>query len=259
MKIYGLIIAIVLLAGIFAASFALAQEESVQDIVGNTSSIVDDANNLLNDTGTAIDDAKVLGSKSLTLAEGWAISNDNSKAEAITGLWLAGNYLDVSADKVKEVRQQNKGDKAKIKEELQKLSGNVVSFSTGNLELGQGKDKEKFKLVKKDMTNTSVSFYVLPVNEKRFLNSSDAASAAVGTLTLDKKQYPDLTLWTGSLVLNSGNNAGTWNVELASKTKAVKSQEAGKGNQGESNKQEGKKTGFWDKLKFWKKAKNQAG
>lgn len=251
----GIVIAALLMIGIFAAALALADEEitNLNDL--SQGSVVSDSSDALNESQEIADnDVRVLGTNAVTLAEGWTVSNDGSKAEIIKGLWISRDFLKVNASKVKETREKYKGDKEKIKQELLNLAGNSVSLATGRLNLGLGNIMEKFKLFKKEIGNDSAVFYVIPINEKAF-NDSEASSKSMGTLTLNSKKYLDLTLWTGTLSLKSGNYAGDWKVSMASKTKVFKGNAEIKKVEEKIKENQGEKRGFWARLQFWKRNK----
>ena len=185
MKYLGLIMLGILVFGVFATSLAIAENEEVTNVSEITSDSVTAA-----DTETILAEVEQGNAgnqmRAVTLAEGWVVYLDSSKAEVARVLWAS------------------KGD----------------SKALGRLYVGSGKDMEKYKLAKKEVLGDSTTFYVLPINEKY-----NSTHLAVGTLTLNKKQYTNLALWTGSLTFGSGKYSGTWNMELASKTKVFRNAE----------------------------------
>lgn len=234
MKTLSIVIMALMLFSIFAVGFVIAENEevtSVSDIAGENAE--GDVNSVLNESSAIDDDVKIVGLNAVTLADGWVIASDNTKAEIVRALWTTKKQLKVDAVKVKEIRDKYKGDKAKIVEELKKMTSDVVVVSQGRLNIGTGKNMEKFKLVKKEITEQKAIFYVLSINSK--LTETEASTNAIGSLELVKKQYPNMALWTGKLTLDSQAKAivnkdyssntqyhGIWNVNLASKTKLFK-------------------------------------
>ena len=264
MKIISLAIMALMLFSIFAAGFAIAENEEVTNINEiATETGESDINEVLSETQTSDDDVKMIGLNAVTLANGWIIASDNTKAEITRALWTTKKQLKIDASKVKAIREQYKGNKAKIIEELKKLTSDVVIVSQGRLNIGTGKNMEKFKLAKKEITEDKASFYVLPINTE-IPSDGNVGRLYVGSLELSKKQYTNLALWTGKLTLNSGTNKGEWNVNLASKTKLFRGLAAGKQVREEAGERAGEikqkaeekvkeaKKPLW---KFWQRAK----
>lgn len=245
MKTLSLVLMGVLMLGMFASSFVLAEDE-VTDVPELTNSENTDQN--VQDTLDEVantDEFKTVNAKSVTIAEGWGINSDDTKAEIVQAIWLTKKSFELDPEKVKEIRETYKGDKDKIKEELKALSTEVDEKTFGQIMVGLGKDHEKYKLVGKEITSDKVSFYVLPIDSK--YNVEEAASASVGTLDLEKNQYPNLALWSGTLVVDSQK----WKISLASHTKLYKPEQQNKPGEGPKENQ-AKKGGFWEKFMFWK-------
>lgn len=271
MKTASIVIIALMLFSIFAAGFVIAENEEIADVgeISDSTSVISDTNEAIAESEKAIakTDERVIGLGAATLAEGWSISSDNTKAEITTGIWISKKYLKVDASKAKEIRDKYNGDKAKIIEELKKLTSETQTTNHGRLNIGIGINKEKFKLFKKGITDEKASFYVVPILKNTETTTEETAKTnSIGTLELTKKQYPSMALWTGKLVLNSGTNKGEWNVNLASKTKLFKNLEIGEevkqvrgGIEAEKKKfdevekavREARKS-WWQ---FWKKAK----
>lgn len=169
---------------------------------------------------------RYLGIARATVGEGFVVKSDNTEARRISAFWVSSRYISIDPAAVKQLREQYKGQPAKLKEEIAKLATDkVVAKAIGRLKVGFGNKGENFKLLKREFTNTSVSFYVLPITQDlpALKDSSDEeiSAKAVGTLVLEATKYPSLTLWKGTLTLNSGNNAGTWSVTATSNSKVV--------------------------------------
>jgi len=240
MKTLSLALMALMIVSIFVSAIVIAENEEVTNIseISDSASTVGDTNEVIAESESVIaeTDERVIGLGAATLAEGWSISSDNTKAEITTGIWVSKKYLKVNVSKTKEIRDKYKGDKAKIIEELKKLTSETQITSHGRLNIGIGTNKEKFKLFKKEITDEKASFYVVPmlkqtettIEETAKLKQTEttieetAKASSVGTLELTKKQYTNLALWTGKLVLTSGNNKGDWSVSLASKTKLIR-------------------------------------
>ncbi|MDP2925318.1 MAG: hypothetical protein Q8N99_03025 [Nanoarchaeota archaeon] len=212
MKTYSLLLIFLLVIGVISTVIVFAEEEdsnasdddSDSEIVsdeGTITSDIQEGSNQSEDLEESIKESdrpvkekniRVLGVKTVTLAEGYSIKKDDSKAHIITGNWITGKY--------------KRGN-----------SSEELNFANGMIKLGLGNKMDKYKLVKKEISNKSASFYLLPIN--KLLNSSVASADNIGTLELSKKSYPDLDLWTGTLKVTSGKHIGEWSVNMVSKTK----------------------------------------
>src|SRR3989338_7040472 len=150
----------------FAVTLAAAQE-AVQTQDNSNTNIMQDIRGAVNESDAVIgdEDARAVAFKTATLGEGWIISSDNTKAEFLRGFWVSRNYLNVSNSEVQEIIQKNT-DKEKAKEEISKLSSKMLTNGFGRIYIGSGKNFENLKLVKKELTNESASFYVIPINQK---------------------------------------------------------------------------------------------
>ena len=202
----------------------------------------------------------------VSVGEGFAINSDKTKAERISALWTSAKYISVEQSAVKNIRNQYKGQQNKIKEEIAKLATDkVVVRASGRLAIGFGNNKEKFKIMKKEFNNKSVSFYLFPINtnlaELKNLTDSDISAKSIGTLNLDATVYPDLTIWGGKIILTSKKYSGTWDVTAYSHSKTFEKTNLKKERQEskeklELKKDEGKikKPPLIKRLMFWKKA-----
>ncbi|MFH1249185.1 MAG: hypothetical protein V1660_03465 [archaeon] len=303
MKIaYGIIA--LLLISTFAMAIALADDsttiedsiatqttETVNDTVLSTTTtneIADSAAELemvAPRMQAALNQQRYFGMTRVTVGDGFAISSNNTRAERISAFWVSGRYISIDPGIVKNLTRQYKGQPEVLKAELAKLATDkVVVKATGQISIGIGKDKEKFKLLKKDITNTSVTFYLFPINTN-LAELKDAAedvitAKSVGTLKLDATVYPHLTLWKGDLTINSGAYVGIWSVSASSDSKVITQQNIkkvkenngkayglenkegnktdkniDKENQGKNLKQ---KQGLISRLMFWKKQPTNA-
>ena len=169
---------------------------------------------------------RYLGVARATVGEGFVVKSDNTEAKRIAAVWVSGRYISVEPAKLKSLREQYKGQPAKLAAEIAKLATDkVVVKAAGRLRVGFGANGQNFKLLKKEFTNTSVSFYVFPINENvaalKDSADSDISAKSVGTMTLDATKYPSLVVWKGTLTLTSGNFAGTWSVTATSHSKVI--------------------------------------
>ncbi len=272
MKSISLSIVAILIIGIFAIAFVIAEEQAVETSDDSIIEVaVDNSVNTaiqesLADSQSGDNDVKIIGMKKVTLTEGWIVSKNNSNAQILTGLWISGTYAKANASQVKQTRDQNKGNKTKIKEELKKISTETILLAHGRIHIGFGSDMEKFRLFKKGITNNSASFYVIPINNNA-ADENEAKNLSIGIFEVTNKKYPSLTLWNGKLVINSGKYSGEWTVSTASKTKLLKKVAKGEEKQNKQddsenqsqknikNNQSEKKPGFFKRIIFWGKNK----
>ncbi len=169
---------------------------------------------------------RYLGVARATVGDGFVVKSDNTEAKRIAALWVSSKYVSVDPAKLKNLREQYKGQPARLKAEIAKLATDkVVAKAAGRLRVGFGATGANFKLLKKEFTNTSVSFYVLPITEDlaalKDAADSEISAKLVGTMTLDATKYPSLVLWKGTLTLTSGNFVGTWSVTATSNSKVI--------------------------------------
>jgi len=241
------ILTFVLIVSLFG--FALSQEElSVSDISNESADFNQEqiTETLQEYEDVAVSNLTVISLRTVSLANGWAVKIDGSDAAYVSAIWISGYTLDIPLSTVKSVREQYRTDKQKIAEELRKLSTEPVMTATGKLHIGTGNKAAKYKLVKKEINESYVKLYVLPINSSvQNIDETNAEIQKVGVLELTKKAYVSLNLWTGTLVLDSGENAGTYNTYMASKTKNF--------NKPIVASAKSEKPTFWKRLVFWKK------
>ena len=161
-----------------------------------------------------------------TLSRGFVVKSDNSAAEKFGAFWVSVRYISVDATVVRNLTKQYRGQPQKLREELAKLAvDDVVAISAGRIHIGHWFNGERYKILKKEFTNTSVSFYVFPITENLALlrNATDQelSSKSIGTLTATAIKYPHLTVWQGTLTLNSGKFTGTWQVTASSHSRVM--------------------------------------
>ncbi|MBI2046603.1 hypothetical protein HYT26_00360 [Candidatus Pacearchaeota archaeon] len=246
-------------------NIASAQAASITDVVGEQATEADlagvssDADAIAPSAQAATEKQKYAGVRRASIANGFIVNEANTAAERILGIWVSARYVSADKDAVKELRKTYKNQSAKLREEIAKLkTESVVAVAAGKISVGASPNAERFKIVKKEFTNTSVSFYVLPVaqnlSELKDATDETISSKSAGTLKLDATKYPHLTIWKGTLSLSSGAYAGTWSVTAFSQLKEAKSNVLrGKEKAAESG--EGKKLGLLERL-FGRKAKN---
>lgn len=247
MKTLSLFLISILTIGIFAFPVLLAQEEATtsQELSDSENTDVTIQETLNESTTTSVPENFKTGLKIGTLGEGWMTNSDNTEASIFRTFWISKKQIEIDPQEVKEIREMYKNDSSKMKEELKKLSEGVNETSFGQILLGLGNKMEKYKIVQKEATENKIVFYIIPINSK--YNAEDISSISVGTFEVEKNVYPSLVLWTGKLVLNSGDYSGSWDVSFASKTKAYKAW---------GKVESEKKPGFWGKFAFWKAKKN---
>jgi hypothetical protein len=244
-KTTSLVLATILLASILATGFALAETEIEVD---NASAIIPSEDVTSADVSVDETAYKRVGSAAVTYAQGYATSGDNGYL--LNALWGVHTFSKIAKEDVQAIREQYKGNKTAMEQALKEAAKEeIVKNSAGKLELGIGKDNERYQLnlTSKSADNKTASFDVLAINTKE----------KVGTLSLTGKGYSQFTLWTGTLSIDSGDKAGTYSVSLASKTALVKN--PGKGNS--ENASEGnreKKQGFWQNLFSFGRNKGKA-
>ncbi len=202
---------------------------------------------------------RYIGLARVTLGNGFIVKSDNTEAKRISAFWISSRYISIDPIILKQLREQYKGQPAKLKQEIEKLATDkVVVKATGRLRVGFGRNTEIFKLLKKEFNNESVSFYVLPINENlavlKDASDADISIKTIGTLTIDGTNYPTLTVWKGTLVSNSGRYSGTWDVTASSHSKVINHQNIRKAKVAIKEALVQKRPGLLRRMIFWKKA-----
>lgn len=244
-KSIALALVSIMALSILASGFALAEDESeINDLTEISSG---DTSNL--DLG--LQNVERFGLSKVTSAQGFATSD--STGYLVNALWARYSMLNISRGELDSLREKYRGNPEAMQSALQELSSRgIVNVSDGKLALGAGKDNQKFKLSLASSSDSSLVFNVFSIS-----SDGKEGRTQVGTLTLTAKDYAEMTLWTGSLVLNSGTNAGTYSVSLASKSGLMKSDNGlglALGKDKKENKDEkGRGQGFfkniWDKIR----------
>jgi len=169
------------------------------DVVSSNEVEVTEPEILSQDIGEELKDAGVLEEikvqnsiTHLTIAEGFIITSDKSKAELFRGLWLVKKFIE--SNDLNSINESKIGKK-----------------KWGFVEISKGNKKEKFKLEIKEFSNQSLRF------ELKNMQGNPA-----GNLFIQSKEYERLTLLFGNLTINSGDYAGMWDVTAISKTKIIK-------------------------------------
>ena len=238
-RILALTLLSMLLIGMFATSFIIAQDaddllEDVTEEVDITEDqeIEDEAEEEVIEELEEVYNKKkkIPGLTRVTRVNGW-ISQDNN-AYRMSAIWISMRIPNAKeSDNVEDIETDIK----------------IIKKTFGRLKL----DGRNYKLVKKEFTNKSLSFYVIPV--KSVLseeNIKDVASLSIGVLEVSPQGTKPLQTWTGTLDIDevvSENeakpgrvHAGTWDVTAAGNTKVIR----------------GKlRKGFWQRFLFWKKEK----
>ncbi len=229
-KIYTIAILGVFLVSLFATGFVLAQESEEETLAGV--SVTDETQ--VSDDISGIDDLtpeNASGMTSVTLvtrAYGWAVNSENTMAEPVSGHWVSRRIVDITPERIRQVNEENRGNPERVRAQLEKeTQGKIRDLSLGILNIGVGDKKEVYRLVKKDFVNDSVSFYLVPIRTRSsdLKNESSIADLSSGTLDLNSKHYPDMTLRQGTLKLDEGKFTGTWEVDLGSKAQTLSNAE----------------------------------
>lgn len=197
--------------GLFAFAFINAEEEAedIQEIEFAGISSEDIQQTINNDTETP-KDYKRIGIMSITRGNGWI--ENSQKGFLIDGFWINHRLI-------------------KIDKEQKEIAGKEISKNLGRLKIaGHG----NYKLVKIDETSNAnsisnlsrtITFDVIPMNQKKYLSSNESKKDSIGKLILTKdKDYGNMALWSGTLLFNNDGLStinGNWNVKLASDNKIV--------------------------------------
>ena len=238
----AILVVILLMASIFAGAFALAgAENAVTSSSGagaGGSSVSVKSNTAMNIAGaeegtisiSEIDATKtekedieaslqevgeVKGYKKTGFAKVWrghGWISDNEKGYLISGFWASQKFAknDVSNKEIKDMKTiRSYGILRIVKNKVYRL---IMAQTTEEIE-----------------NANSVSFYVIPLNKKKYLKESDLSKDAIGKLVLNKKeQFKGLATWCGTLSFEEGNLKGSWDVELGTEMNVIKPEQAKK-------------------------------
>lgn len=269
-RISVFVLAFLLIAGVFATSIAIADENNsnnesgTSDVVPNTnvSGEVSDSMNELNES--MHDGYKIVGSNVITYGQGWVISEgSNNTGYLFNALWVTQTLTNISSSNINSIRAQyaneSKGKARDIRQALANAAGDsFAKVSAGRINIGVGGKSSTYKIVedRNTSTNTSAVFNIYEANDK-------SNSNVLGTLTLSATGYSDMMLWTGKLVMNTGNFAGTYDVSIASKSGGVlgvtvtnRGGQEGRGIVNAVQNGNGNKVGLWQRFMGFFRGKN---
>lgn len=129
----------------------------------------------------------------VTVGEGFVMKDDESDAEFFRGTWIVKRFINKTAN-LEDIENQQ-----------------IESKKFGFVVIGVAEEKEKFKIEMTDFSEESVTF-----------DLKEKTGTVVGNMEIKPKRYNRITLWFGSLTLDSGEYMGVWSVTAVSKTKIVK-------------------------------------
>ena len=129
----------------------------------------------------------------VTIGEGFVMKSDKSDAELFRGIWVVKRFINKTTN-LEDIENKQ-----------------IESKKFGFVIIGIAEKKEKFKIEMKDFSEENVKF-----------DLKDNAGTVVGSMEIKPKKYARITLWFGTLILNSGKYVGTWDVTAISKTKIIK-------------------------------------
>jgi len=224
-----------LFLGIFAGISVLADEENDSDIESVEVEDIEVDGIYSEEIGESmeeieeIEDYEKVGFVRVSRGNGWI---ENGEAGYIlSGFWANQRFAKINRgtediDEVKTVRS----------------FGRLHIVGTGVYKLVRTKSNES------DKNNYTVTFYVVPVSEKKRSTINETIRDSVGELVLNKEiEYRGLTTWSGNIEFEEGKLSGNWNVKLATNTKTIKPKKALE----IANLEKGRKKGFWKRLQFW--------
>ena len=129
----------------------------------------------------------------VTTGIGFIIKEDKSDAQFFRGTWIVRK----SAEKPKNAKDIN--------------SSKITTRRFGFVIVGIGDGKERFRIRVENATEEKIVFRL-----------SDRNDTNIGSLELMPKIYNEITLWFGTLTLNSGNYIGNWSITASARTKIIK-------------------------------------
>ncbi|MCH7568515.1 MAG: hypothetical protein IIA87_03765 [Nanoarchaeota archaeon] len=224
MKKAGIVLALLMISGIFAGGIALAthgedfpsdavkkvkgyaryivtisdtdKSVPVSDIVGNDID-VNDIQDAINDVTSNGKFRKVGFARAI---KGVGSMNNGVSGHLINLVWVKQNFVDADADASDIGRQSDK------------------TRAVGRLKIVGG---DNLKLVRYSGDEDSVKFYIVSPQVKA--NVANAERSNLGTLTLEKiESYKGLDKWEGSLIYNNDGPNSSWKVEIATRTKVLR-------------------------------------
>ncbi len=209
-----------LVAGVFATSFAVADDNGTDFSTITPASVSDDISSSLSDLNQS-SGYRMVSSSVITYGQGWITSSTNSTGYLFNALWVTQTLTNISSSDINSIRSQYQNDSRDRNQAIRGALANAVNTSfikrtDGRINIDVGANRGAFKIVE-DMgasTNASLVFNVYATNDKSNSNS-------LGTLSLSSTDYSAVSIWTGNLNLNSGNFAGTYSVSIASKSSGI--------------------------------------
>ena len=209
MKFSAIIISLILLMGLFTVGFVVAEETSDSDDILEESDVMssdelevleeDEVEDELPEYDDDLEDIEeserenIFKLTHVTIGTGFVMKSDESDAQFFRGTWVVRRLI----------------PKTENLEEIEKA--NIESKKFGFVVIGVAEEKEKFRIEMAEFTETNVKFDV-----------KDKTGTIVGSLEITPKKYERITLWFGTLTLDSGSYAGSWSVTAATKTRMIK-------------------------------------
>ncbi len=187
--------------------------------------------------------------KPISAVIGYAEKEDGEDARHIR-MWVGKvRTIPLTSDIVqqaRDIREKYKDNPETMKEKLKELAqeykteASEIDSYQGILVIGKGQEHETYRLLSKEITDETVTFYILEKNvvsetapqetgfflglgrklgfvKKQVVVQADSSDLNIlGEITLDKEQFDSITLWKGSMELDSGTYEGTWDMNLFS-------------------------------------------
>lgn len=225
-------ILLVLVLSIFATVFVLAEESNAEP----------DESDI---------DKRLVVIRPFAALMGYAEKEDGTDARHIR-LWIGKvKIFPLTQDIVnesKEIRRQYKDDKETMKEKLKELAqkykeNDTIDSYQGILVVGRGKEHVTYRVLSKEVSNETASFYILEkdvvsenstktekkgffwglgkrlglVKEQVIINPEDTSNLnIIGEFSLNGEKFESIHLWKGSMILDEGIYEGSWNLDLMS-------------------------------------------
>jgi len=228
MKNLSLVITLLLLTCVFASSFVLGEEVIEVSQLESIESPVSEVQEVTSEVATQTKNFNRVGFTDIWRGNGWATSEE--KGSLIYGFWAHQAYSINGETDTKH------------------LTFGKINFVKGG----------SYRIVKKSQTDVSdyLEFYVLPLGAKEKITNPEANS--LGTLSLYKeKEYSNLIMWNGTLVVNSGERQGTYQVELGTVKDVVRPEVARAAAGAVKDAKRTAKVSFWKRMQLRREANLQ--
>lgn len=199
----GIFVMLLILSGVFATTLVLAEDEvSVEETDTSEIAVGKIDAGEVSEVLEEIEEEEMPMLKRIGLVNTWSghgwIENGED-GHLITGLWAIQKFVDTGNS---EISTQN----------AWRTFGRLHISGNGMYKLVRYKD---------ETSEDNVNFHVVPL--MRVVTVDNAEDYAVGTLALNRVNvYNRLTTWSGSLVFDSGDLSGEWNVDLGTINRKVK-------------------------------------